>query len=84
MDRAKYIMFDNGLMQVPIIFPIVIGHSEMGRNFPNWNVVSAGFVQWTKDGIFAFGDSITLKVKSRPEDTTYMRKYLNLAPNDFS
>ena len=85
MDSAKYIMFNNHSMKVPIIFPCTVSHAEMANHFPRWEVVSAGFVQWTKDGIFAYGDSITLKVKSNPSDTDYLRRCMQLAPNeDFS
>jgi len=81
MDSAKYIMFDNN---VPIIFPCTVSHADMAKYFP-WKAVSAGFIQWTKDGLFAYGGSITLKVKSNHSDTNYLRLYMKLAPNeDFS
>jgi len=85
MDSAKYIMFNNNSLRVPIIFPYTVSHAEMANHFPRWEVVSAGFVQWTKDGILAYGNSITLNVKSHPSDTDFMRRYMCLAPNeDFS
>jgi len=82
MYKAKYVMFDTFSGYVPIIFPPTLSHAELRNKFPNWDVVSAGFVQWEEEGIFAYGDSVSLNKKSRPEDTNYIRRYMGLAPND--
>lgn len=53
-----------------IIFPEIIEHS----NFKNFEVISAGFCYVEKDQVLCFGESISLKLKSKEEDTSIATK----------
>ena len=67
MKDCKYIRFEDGF----ITFPKIISHDEAARLMsPHLGAVeSAGFV---KDGVCC-GESISLNVKSLPEDSELLR-----------
>lgn len=70
-NSFKYIMTENG----PIIFPRTMNHSD----FAEYNPVSAGFVRIiVNDGEYKFhcyGDSVTLQLRSKLEDSDYCNLY---------
>lgn len=84
MDRAKYIVAEvvsGGVaMETPIIFPSFIAHSDIARNLHK--VISAGFVQFTAGDdavdVQAFGESVSLNIKSRPRDSRLIACSLGL------
>lgn len=78
MDRAKYIILENSMLEVPIIFPMHVKHCDMAHMFRGINVLSAGFVQLQEGQLVAFGESLTLKIQSRPEDTALLQRILGL------
>jgi hypothetical protein len=53
-----------------IIFPVIIDHSD----FKNFGVISAGFCYVEKDQVLCFGESVSLKLKSKEEDTDIATK----------
>jgi len=55
-----------------IIFPQIIQHSE----FSNMNPVSAGFCHVHKDKVVCFGESISLGLKSKEDDTLMATKQI--------
>lgn len=63
----KYVVFDNGLSDVPMVFPGIEKHSDIALRF-NWPVLSGGFVRVVNDQVVCYGESISLNVKSRPEE----------------
>ncbi len=77
-DYFKYIVVNNGGpsrdCECSILFSNIIGHAEMVHNlFPQSCVVGAGFCQIIphksgKLSIACFGESTTLKIKSRGEE----------------
>jgi len=70
MKRLKYIIFKD---DVAILFPIFLDHSNMVNGFiPQ----SAGFaeIDCSTSKIFAFGESMTLKLKSQPEDSEILTR----------
>jgi len=77
MDKLKYIIVDNNGLETPIIFPVILGHTEVKT--PK-KVISGGFVYiYIKDNniqVNCFGESITLKVKSREIDSKIIKKLL--------
>lgn len=79
MWKAKYII--GGYNQEPIVFPETITHSDMARNM-GWVgedrcVVGAGFVYVKGDQYKVYGESVSLRVKSRGEtDEQILNKYL--------
>lgn len=72
MIKIKYVMTRRG----PIIFPEAITHSEFKRFGPK----SAGFISLNGGSISAYGESVSLKMKSTPEDSMKLKimfdKYL--------
>jgi hypothetical protein len=82
----KYVIVDVGGLELPIIFPDIINHSQ----FKGWCPVSAGEVQlYGANGqlegacccenaidVSVFGKSVTLELKSRPEDKEIIEREL--------
>ena len=84
----KYIMFSNGLRDVPIIFPKEFVHSLMSEAFlsikehERFTPVSAGelSIEGTQSGILSFrficfGESSTLNLKSRSIDSSIVTNH---------
>lgn len=70
MERVKYIVVDNGGLggEEIVLFPAFKQHKEMK---PLGIIISAGFVgrsDATRCGFYTYGESISLGLKSRPED----------------
>lgn len=75
---SKYIVFSNGRMEIPVVFPETMGHDDMAR-FINMVVVSAGFCYIDNDGKYSCnGKSDTLNVKARVVDTALLNIALNV------
>ena len=68
-DDMKYIMIKVYAGEEPILFPATMTHSIMARDLGS-EAVSAGFVT---PGLKCYGESTSLKIKSRPEDTEILR-----------
>lgn len=69
VERLKYIVLDTAMAGPTIVvFPAWLTHKDfavMGK------IISAGFVgrnDATKSGFYTYGESISLKLQSRPED----------------
>ena len=76
-DDSKYIVFDNGLNDVPIVFPNFIEHSVIAASFPNWKPISAGFVTPARDEqVVAHGGSTSLNLKSKKIDSILLSKLI--------
>ena len=81
--RNKYIIINVLGQETPILFPETMSHSTVAYTIGlGTDPVSAGF--WTvspkEDGgveYKAFGDSYTLKIESRPEDSDILNRYFN-------
>ncbi len=63
----KYIVFQ-GREEYIIVFPPMVSHSEVASGL---TVLSAGFIN---EDLICYGDSTTLKVSSRVEDTQLFRE----------
>ena len=77
--EMKYIVYDNGWSDIPIIFPVVISHDQMAFNLPGAsrdNIIAAGFCQIIDGEICCYGESTTLKKQSRPEDSQIINQML--------
>ena len=73
----KYIIVRNQEQkEVAILFSKTLVHKQVASlhssMFGPW-VVSAGFVTLSPEGYVAVGESETLRLKSRPEDTQIIR-----------
>jgi hypothetical protein len=76
---AKYIVFDNGLNYVPIVFPNYVTHNSIAMMFGSWTAEGAGFVRVDSDGtVEAYGRSVGLNLDSNPDiDTKLLTKLFN-------
>lgn len=76
MKQTKYIVFedDHGLEDI-IIFSELQQHANILRL--GLTPVSAGFIEITSESLHCYGDSISLNLKSRPEDTKIAKRALN-------
>lgn len=76
----KYIMLNDGLHDIPIIFPDRLVHESVASSLlqheehKNLKVVSAGSVDIGLD-CSCYGKSETLKLESRPEDGRVISMY---------
>jgi hypothetical protein len=75
MKKSKYIIVSQHDLEVPVVFCPLFNHKDVKV----WgNVVSAGFCN--KDPLTgklqAFGESVSLGIKSRSEDTDILNRYL--------
>lgn len=80
MDASKYIAVaqDEHSMPIFILFPQNINHDTMARamiraRYPE--VISAGFVD---EFLQCYGESTTLRIKSKPEDTDLLHQQLSI------
>ncbi len=70
MFDMKYIVIMKGDgAEGPVIFSSLDQHADMALKLmgPNDTVIGAGFITYTKDGVQCWGSSVSLKIKSRPE-----------------
>ena len=64
----KYIVIDDDGIEKPIIFTGLDQHGDIALKMGK-EVISAGFIAPHDNGMLCYGESISLKIKSRPEDT---------------
>ena len=86
MNYGKYIIVDGGSFKQPILFDNTIAHSEFTDMYPNPDyILSAGFFavgakpsENDPDDIdvSVFGESVSLKLKSNPEDARHIKRIL--------
>ena len=86
MEHTKYVIINYDGFEVPIIFSSLIQHDC----FRNLQPISAGFVTLTGADkpdenacicanaldVYAYGESVSLKLKSREQDTAIIKKEL--------
>lgn len=72
--RAKYVMFDWGNSNVPILFPAHIGHDEIIKMvqsvYSGVTPMSAGFISHNHE---VYGESHSTELKSKPEDSFWIK-----------
>lgn len=78
MNNTKYVVLDYMGFDTMFIFPAFVTHSYFVREFANVKVVSAGFLEIRDGKVKAFGESVSLNVKSHPRDSRIAEKVLNL------
>jgi hypothetical protein len=78
-ENPKYIIFDNGLSDIPILFPHFIEHSTIAAMFPTWKAESAAFVNlYAEDGPQPYGNSTSLNLTVGESDAKLIAKMLNV------
>ena len=75
----KYIVIKDcqyTLREKIFLFPDAEMHSDFYSTIKNADMVlvSGGFVKMVDDGVYCTGESISLRVRSRKEDTDLLRK----------
>jgi len=84
MDHGKYIIVENMGSETPIMFPSFVTHNIVAENM-NKKVVSAGFFEVSTNStennkrdisVYVFGESTTLKLKTREKDNFLIKKVL--------
>lgn len=77
MDGMKYIMYDRGGIETPILFPQFIEHDNMAIMIvPKGKLISAGFVKLLDGKAHVSGKSISLGLLSREEDSEIIQDFL--------
>ena len=80
MNWNKYIIVDFMNCELAITFDSIIPHSDFLECFRKPNIISAGFFDVSADkdniSVSCFGESTTLKLKSRKEDARLVKKLL--------
>lgn len=68
--KAKYIVVKQGSFEVPFVFSELSQHADIAFAVCGdvRKVVGAGFCGIDQDRYFCYGESISCKVKSRPEE----------------
>jgi hypothetical protein len=74
----KYIIVERDGLKWPIIFPSIFDHIAMASTelVKGYRIVSAGFVINIDNEVRASGDSFSLGIKSRPEDSELIQEHL--------
>ena len=82
MWETKYIIHTD---RIPIVFPETINHADMARNM-GWkkeDIIGAGFVVVVDHSYNCYGESVSLRVKSRvEEDEKILNRYLGGEDNE--
>jgi hypothetical protein len=86
--RSKYVVISVGSCPVPIVFSDLLQHAEVARPLTNGipeRVLGAGFCHIDENGrYFCYGDSVSLKVKSRDDvDSAVLNKFLGVIHDDY-
>lgn len=78
MKQMKYIIFDGKLHEEPVVFSTTQNHAQMALMLEPelGKPVSAGFVDLTCGEVSAYGDSESLSIESRPQDSIIINKLL--------
>lgn len=74
--QSKYIIVNTYGLEMPIVFNPVLQHKDVANGL---RPVSAGFCYRNDHPIGSFsvyGESVSLGIKSRPEDKGILEKYL--------
>lgn len=78
----KYIVIKEQGVELPILFPEVLNHALIAnwvnKDFPKPKCISAGFAKANTAGASVWGESVTLKLKSRPEDADLIEHILGV------
>ena len=71
----KYIIFDMDGIEIPVIFPGITMHNRIANGLSLWEPISAGFVSLIEGKIMAYGDSESLGIMSRKEDSQIINRF---------
>lgn len=82
--RSKYVVLSIGGIELPVIFSDLMTHADVARPLcaQRGEVVSAGFCHINDGTYTCYGESVSLKLKSRPEDSAILNRYLGVTIDD--
>lgn len=69
-SESKYVVGMIGGFEAAIVIPETVTHSDVRCIFDE--VLSAGFCHYSSDKVVVYGESVSLRVKSRPEDARFV------------
>lgn len=78
-DPLKYIIVKKGNLNVPIVFPGILNHSDVAKSFKD--VIGAGFCYPPDENNPTYsvhGKSFTLQIESKPEDEKELNYWLTV------
>ena len=67
MAKAKYVTGVIGDCRAAILFPDYVTHADAAACFQG-SILGGGFYHYTDDEVIVYGESISLKVRSNPEE----------------
>lgn len=67
--KTKYVTGIVSGYKAAILFPEYVVHAEAAACFQG-RILGAGFYYYTDDEVIVYGESISLRVKSNPEEDT--------------
>lgn len=73
--KSKYVVGRLEGDTVAVVFPESIQHSTMRRLFDT--ITSGGFCHYSDEGVKVYGESTSLRVKSRPEDVQFVSRAMS-------
>lgn len=77
MKTMKYVIIDGYLNELPVLFPGEVSHDVVAASLSSMGaVVAAGFVDLVAGEVSAHGNSHSLKIGSRPQDSVIIEQYL--------
>lgn len=79
--KGKYVVGEMplavGTMLTAVCFHEAINHSDMKKLFVG-EPLGAGFFHIDQDKVWVYGESVSLNLKSRPEDSRHISRVLGL------
>ena len=78
--KAKYIIIKQGTFEVPFVFSELNQHADVAFAICGdvRQVIGAGFCYIADDRYVCYGESVSCKVKSRPEDAKILNRLLGV------
>ena len=78
--KSKYIIIKQGPFELPFVFSDMSQHADVARAVGSVSdVVGAGFCFIDEDRYHCYGESVSCKVKSRPEqDAKILNRFLGV------
>lgn len=66
--KFKYVVGIISGYKAAIVFPEYVVHADAARCLDPRHITSAGFFHWTDVEVIPYGESVSLRLKSNPED----------------
>jgi len=81
--KMKYVLMEYMGVEMPFVFPCLVTHSDFVTGFrggyPGSTVISAGFCVLRDTVWTCYGDSVSLKTKSRDKDSDVLTRTFGIS-----